>query len=200
MTGNGSAAYRTASIRRLRASTPVSGSACPRSQFELRVWACRDALASAAEFGSRAADGIPATCRGAVRHRACHVATDGSRTDRPWRPHRRSGQRRRRGTAGRVAGDARRRRRPRGTSGESLAFLFAATGARRVRRPDHVVVAIGFTAAGGRLLLRRRCRRANRRVLRGGRLVVSLLVPWWARRADVKMVVGRPRRRRFLGS
>lgn len=30
--------------------------------------------------------------------------------------------------------------------------------------------------------------------------VVSLPVPWWARRADVKMGMGRPRRRRFLGS
>src|SRR6476646_4447381 len=46
-----------------------------------------------------------------------------------------------------------------GTSCESLVFLFAASGARRVRRPDHVVVAIGFTATGGGLLLRRRCRR-----------------------------------------
>ena len=59
---------------------------------------------------------------------------------------------------------------PRGTSGESLAFLFAATGARRVRRPDHVVVAIGFTATGGGLLLRRRCRRPTRCVVRGGDL------------------------------
>ena len=33
-----------------------------------------------------------------------------------------------------------------------------------------------------------------------GTFVFSLPVPWWARRADVKMGVGRPRRRRFLGS
>ena len=50
----------------------------------------------------------------------------------------------------------------------SLQFLFAATGAQRVRRPNPVVVTVGFAGAGGGLLLRRRCRRATCRVIRGG--------------------------------
>ena len=171
----GSAAYRTASIRRPRASTPVSGSARRRSQFEVRVWACRDARRRRRSSG-----------RVRLTEFQQHVGGQFGIVRAMWPlmdrvltgPRGRSGYRRRHGTAGRVAGVARRRRRPRGTSCESLAFLFAATGARRVRRPDHVVVAIGFTAAGGGLLLRRRCRRATRRVLRGGRLVVSSLSLW----------------------
>jgi len=79
----GSAAYRTASIRRPRASTPVSGSARRRSQFEVRVWACRDARRRRRSSGRVRLTEFQQHV--GVRHRACHVATDGSRTDRPAR-------------------------------------------------------------------------------------------------------------------
>jgi hypothetical protein len=56
-----------------------------------------------------------------------------------------------------ISGDLWTANRPRAPSRlhRSLPLLFAPPGARCMCRPDHVVAAVAFTAAGGRLFLRR---------------------------------------------